>query len=338
MGYIASYFALKVAEIASAEAINKEARRVELCHCAGVPPDLPAGSKQMIADSMFFDLLERVASDEDDGFTVALRVGETMRCDDYGAFGFAFKTAQNLKGSFQRVERYGKVVTNVANYTVEPGAKATFMAVNPGVGNRLGLHLTNELAIAAGTALCRELGDESFSVNAIHFAHPAPKTTAFHEDYFQCPVIFSSKRNGLEISNEVLCSSNALGDYALSQFFESHLESELAQLANDQRLEGKISQQLVQALSEGVPSIEDIASRLGMSSRTLQRRLADEGVVYQSLVDETRKQLAIQLLNKNEFSLAEIAFLTGYSEQSTFTRAFKRWQGLTPASYRRSLH
>ena len=73
-----------------------------------------------------------------------------------------------------------------------------------------------------------------------------------------------------------------------------------------------------------------------MSGRTLQRRLADRGATYQSLVDEARRQLAEKLLRDTGYSLAEVAYLTGFSEQSAFTRAFKRWAGQTPRSYRLS--
>jgi len=88
------------------------------------------------------------------------------------------------------------------------------------------------------------------------------------------------------------------------------------------------------ALSEGVPTVTDIASQLGMSGRTLQRRLSDKGASFQSLVDLARRELAEQLLKDTDYSLAEVAFLTGFAEQSGFTRAFKRWAGQTPRSYR----
>lgn len=71
-----------------------------------------------------------------------------------------------------------------------------------------------------------------------------------------------------------------------------------------------------------------------MSARTLQRRLADEGAVYQELVDEARRELSERLLRTTQYPLVEIAFLTGFAEQSGFTRAFKRWAGETPRSYR----
>ena len=90
------------------------------------------------------------------------------------------------------------------------------------------------------------------------------------------------------------------------------------------------------ALSEGPPRIEAIARRLGMSSRTLQRRLADQHCAYAELVERARRGLATDLLREGRYGLAEIAFLCGYSDQSTFSRAFRRWEGKTPASFRRA--
>ena len=87
-------------------------------------------------------------------------------------------------------------------------------------------------------------------------------------------------------------------------------------------------------LSQGVPTLSAIASELGVGPRTLQRRLSASGHSFQGIVDMARKDLAQRLLQETELCLAEIAFLTGFSEQSGFTRAFKRWAGQTPRSYR----
>jgi AraC-like DNA-binding protein len=131
-----------------------------------------------------------------------------------------------------------------------------------------------------------------------------------------------------------LQTPNKLGDASISKFFETHLEVELAKMEDDNSLDRKVRIQVSKSLSEGVPALSDIAGRLGMSGRTLQRRLAGLGFSYQDLVDESRRQLAKRLLQQTEFSLFEVAFMTGFSEQSAFTRAFKRWAGQTPRSFR----
>ena len=99
-------------------------------------------------------------------------------------------------------------------------------------------------------------------------------------------------------------------------------------------LAGRVRHAVTDTLSEGVPTLSAIASKLGLGPRTLQRRLSASGHSFQGIVDMARKDLAQRLLQETELCLAEIAFLTGFSEQSGFTRAFKRWAGQTPRSYR----
>ena len=103
----------------------------------------------MIRDTTFFGFLEYIASNIEYGRSIAIRTGASMRCDDYGAFGLAFKSAVDPRGSFQRVQRYGKIVTSVANYTVEPGSGSAFMPLHPNEETRLGLTMTNELAMGS---------------------------------------------------------------------------------------------------------------------------------------------------------------------------------------------
>ena len=259
-----------------------------------------------------------------------------MRCDDYGAFGLAFKSATDLLNSFQRVERYGRIVTSVANYTVVRGEGSAFMAVNKGDNTRLGETMVTELAVAAGTAISREVSTRAFEPMAIHFSHEQPTDISAFEAHFRCPLHFASHRDGIEISYEMLHANNRLGDARISDFFDAHLEKELAAFVGNSALEQTVRAEIARSLSDGAPSLAEVARRLGMSARTLQRRLAEEGVAYQDVVEDTRLGLAERLLEDTDFALAEVAFLTGYSEQSTFSRAFKRRSGQTPANYRRA--
>ena len=259
-----------------------------------------------------------------------------MRCDDYGAFGLAFKSAVDLAGSYSRVERYGRVVTNIANFRVVPGESTSFMEVIPGHEDRLGLRLTAELALAAAMALSREVSSAEFNLEALHIAHDAPPDRSGFEDHFRCLVRFGAERDALEVSNERLLCPNRLGDAGISHFFDAHLDRALSELPEDGGLERRVRAEISRALSEGVPTLSQTAQRLAMSGRTLQRRLAEAGLAYQALVEEARRDLATRLLRSSDYTLAEIAFLTGFSEQSTFTRAFKRWHAQTPRAYRLS--
>ena len=258
-----------------------------------------------------------------------------MRCDDYGAFGLAFKSAPNLLGSYARVERFGKVVTSIANFRVEGSGNSVFMEVIQGQHPRLGLKMTNALALAAAMSLSREVSDNDFSPIAVHFMGDRPQDDDMYHAHFRCPIHFNADRDALEITTTQARQANRLSDDGMSRFFEEHLDNQLRQINATSDLERRILDQIGEALSEGVPTLAEVAGGIGMSSRTLQRRLSVEGLAYKDLVTDARKSLSEQLLRRTDYALAEVAFLTGFSDQSTFTRAFKRWHGLTPAHYRR---
>ncbi|MEM7043840.1 MAG: AraC family transcriptional regulator ligand-binding domain-containing protein [Pseudomonadota bacterium] len=335
MGQISTLFVHKVVDAAMVAAPRDVARRRAMLQSVGVDPDAPVDPKRMILDSDYYGLCERVVREDAHGVSMPLRVGASMRCDDYGAFGLAWKSAVDLRGSYQRAERYGRVLTSVSAYEVRSEHGRVYMMLHREGERRLGLRISNEQTVVAITEISREVSQRSFSPDAVYFKHPSPGDISAHEAYFGCPVHYGSDRDALEVSEELLSATNRLGDASISEFFDAHLDKELAALADDQGLDRRVRIQIAQALSEGVPTVADVADRLGLSGRTLQRRLSERGHAFQDLVDEARRDLAERLLRRTDYALAEVAFLTGFSEQSTFTRAFKRWSGRTPATYRR---
>ena len=328
VGQITSLFVHKVVAQVSAS-LDRSA----LLRSVGIEPDAPVDPKQMIADSDYYGLLERLAAEDPAVIDLPLRTGASMRCADYGAFGLAFKSALSLRGSFQRSERYARVLTSVASYGIEDTPEGTHAHLFRD-GTRLGLRMSNEATLASILTIGREVSSVALVPLRVAFKHPAPSTTDAHERFFGCPTVFGADRDSLLFPTEVIDAPNQVGDASICQFFDTHLEKELATLEDDAGLDQRVRIQVSQSLSEGVPKISDIAAKLGMSGRTLQRRLSDQGHSFQTLVDESRRQLAERLLKQTEYSLAEIAYLTGFSEQSAFSRAFKRWAGQTPRSYR----
>lgn len=300
----------------------------------GLDPNAPIEPEKMLEDTDYYGLCERVVREDKHGITVSLRVGSSMRCDDYGAFGLAFKSAVDLRRSYQRAERYGLVLTSVSAYEVKIENDRHYMMLHRDGPSRLGLRISNEQTMAAITQISREVSRQAFRPIGVYFKHPSPGDLSAHEAYFGCPVHYDSDRDALELSEATLKAPNKLGDASISEFFDTHLEKELSESTDHTSLAKRMRIQISQSLSEGVPRVSEVADRLNMSPRTLQRRLSDLGLSFQNLVDESRRELSKRLLRKTDYSLSEVAFLTGFSEQSSFNRAFKRWAGQTPRSYR----
>ncbi len=326
MGKITTLFVKKVLGEVYSD-IDKNA----LVRSIGIDLNRPV---HMISDALYYLFFERAAAIDRDGTTLPLRTGAAMRSDEYGAFGLAWKSATTLRGSYNRAERYAQVLTSVSTYEVESTHEGAYMHLHRSGERILGMRLSNEATIASILTISQEVSTEAIQPLAVYFKHTAPESITAHETFFGCPVHFESDRDALLLSNESLQAPNKLGDESISKFFESHLETELSKLEDDTALDRQIRRYVTQCLSEGIPMISEVGRHFGMSGRTLQRRLAKLGYSYQMLVDESRRQLAECLLRETDFSLVEVAFMTGFSEQSAFARAFKRWAGQTPRNFR----
>jgi AraC-like DNA-binding protein len=330
MPFVTSIFARRVVE-AAGSAVDG---RAEL-RAIGVDPDAPFDVAQMVPAGDYYHLLERVASAIPDGHRLPLRVGPAMRPDDYGALGLAWKSAPTVRGSLERVARYCRVWTDVMTYELrDADAGGAHFVLHRHGDRRLGLRLSNECTVASAVSLIRQTALPAFRPRAVSFQHAAPAITADHEQHFGCPVQWGARLDAVTIADADLGAPNQLGDDGISRFLLTHLDAEVARLTGADSLADAVRRLLSRSLSEGVPRMADIARMLGAGERTLHRRLAEEGLTFRRLLDATRQELAQNLLGQSAYSMAEVAFLTGFSEQSAFQRAFKRWTGRTPAAYR----
>ncbi len=329
MGYITSLFARRMVA-AAGDAIDGAA----LLRGSGIDPDSPWDPKVMIPDGTYYDLLERIAA-EVDVTDLPVRAGASMRLDEYGALGLAFKAATTLGASYARVERYARLWTSVVEYELRPDPRGTLFILHRPGERRLGMRLSNEATLASAVSIARQVSPTPVTPLQVLIRHPAPISVAAHEEWFGCPVRFAAELDAILFARETLAQSNILGDEGISRYLVSHLETELSEIVDEAPLVSRTKDAIAQALSEGAPKMADIARGLGLSARSFHRRLSEHGMSFQILTEETRRDLAEGLLRDERHSLAEIAFLTGFAEQSSFTRAFKRWVGMTPASYRK---
>lgn len=329
MSQITSLYVYKVIGQASARVATRD-----LVEGLGLVPDGPIDPAQMVSSTDYYNFFAALAERDPSGIELPLRIGTTMRSDEYGAFGLAWKSAPDLRGSYVRSERYGRVLGSAETYSLEQSAEGLFLSLEKEGDGSLGMLLSNEASLSAVVTISQEVSTAPFVPQAVFFKHAPRGDTSVYTAHFGCPVHFESGRDALLVSEDSLAAPNKLGDETIAKFFDRHLEQELAVRSDENSLDKRVRLTVVQLLSEGVPTLSLIASRLGMSARTLQRRLSDQGQSFQNLVDLARQELAQQLLRDTDYSLAEIAFLTGFAEQSGFTRAFKRWAGQTPRSYR----
>lgn len=295
---------------------------------------LPQPTQGRLAETDYFDLIDWIRSQHDDEVALVEAYAKVIRADDLGVLGLAMKTAPTLRASLERVERYWRVVTDTAVYRLEESSDPALFVFEARTGHHPVLDFRNEGALAGLTHNMRQFVEGELVLEHVSFRHACRSDPDRYAVHFGCPVRFDADRNAIALSPAMLDLPNRLGDTAVSDFLTAHLETEIGSLRDDPSVRAALLRRLTPALSNGVPQAADIARDMGMSERTLYRRLAEEGLTFRDILTEAQSSLAQELLRDSTSSIAEIAFLTGFSEQSTFSRAFKRWVGQAPAQFR----
>lgn len=286
-----------------------------------------------VPDEAAYAMLERATGHGDHG--LPMRYGDGLEPGMVGALGHAMATASTVGDALTRLARYVLVISDTLEYelrAVDGGAEFHLLGRT---GPRRGTQLANECAVAAITSVLRQIAGSPVRPASVTFRHAPPPTTADHERWFGCRVHFEAPATSLRFSGRTLATRTRLGDAGLSAYLLAQLDDLHAE-QSERSVVLRVRAAVADTLCDGVPSKTDIARRLGMSERTLHRRLAEHDETFQAVVDQVRLDVARSLLTDGNRPLGEVAYFTGFSAQSGFTRAFKRWTGQTPLAYRQS--
>lgn len=191
-----------------------------------------------------------------------------------------------------------------------------------------------ESTFAALITATQQLTGHRLKAKAIWFQHPCSADVSEHGRIFQAPVQFSQAANRIIFPAACLDWPVRSANPTLLSVFERHASTMLNAQTEAQTYRQQVTTAIAHHLQGEVPSVEAIARHLMVSVRQLQRELQTENTSYQQLLDEIRKELALSQLKLPGTSIHDLAFLLGFSEPSAFHRAFKRWTGQTPRSFR----
>ena len=190
-----------------------------------------------------------------------------------------------------------------------------------------------ELTLGMFMNLIWHVAGRRWAPREVHFEHPRPECWHEHCKVFDAPVYFEQPFNSLLLPKRDLKRPMPESDPVLLQVMQDAI-CRLNTTQQDQGIVNLTQVQMQLQLPHGEPTLEQVADALGMSSGSLQRRLRTEGVSFTALLEKLRCQLARHYLQQPALSVSEMAFLLGYSEISAFSRAFRRWFGLSPQQYR----
>jgi AraC-like DNA-binding protein len=250
----------------------------------------------------------------------------------FHALGFSLATSATLREALERVVRFFGIVTNAADMKLRDDPS----------GARFTVHLREsadpadeavDAFVAAAVRLCRTLAGRTFSPLAVELRRPPPENPAPFSRYFRVPVTFGARLDALLLEPVALDARLLTANPEIARANDTVVEAHLARLETS-RVAPRVRQAVEERLPQGEPEPEPVARLLGLSLRSLQRKLAEEGTSFAALLDETRKSLAQSYLDEGRYSVSEITYLLGFSGVSGFSRAFKRWTGESPSAYR----
>jgi AraC-like DNA-binding protein len=190
-----------------------------------------------------------------------------------------------------------------------------------------------EAFIIATVQILRLISNGQFALQEVHFRHNKNALRERYESFFDAPLVFDSTEYKLIFSAEIMAYPCGQANPALAESIDAWMQDYLGGFESSS-LATKVRRLLTEKLPSGEFLQENIAGALAMSARSLQRGLQGEGVNYKELLEKTREDLAIKYIGEAQLPLIEVCCLLGFTDQSNFTKAFKRWTGKTPHAFR----
>jgi AraC-like DNA-binding protein len=263
----------------------------------------------------------------------ALRSGECWHPSHLGPLGYGWLSSGSLSTALRRMARYTKLLgQRMASRCVEDPAGLRFI-YDHGRGQGPAGPVMADFGLALVLSMCRTNYGSELVTESASLRRPAPDDPSPYERLFRCPVSFAAAEDALVFSRQVVERPLPTSNHELAVTFDAILAKQLGEL-DAAAFPDRCRTHLLQELTSGEPSEEGLARAMSLSRRTLQRKLGEHGLTYRSLVEKTRYDLALRYLDDPARSVTEITFLLGFSEQSAFSRAFKRWSGKAPSEYR----
>lgn len=263
-----------------------------------------------------------------------LRMAERATFDQFPTFGRLLATSATIGDALVRGVRLFRLLSERQRFVVRlDGRQVVVVLETTADGSRL--HREGAEFLIGGLAvLGRKLTGRTATAKEVRFMHAAHAEAFEVKTFFGCPVRFGASENALIFDSDFLFAPIPTHDPSACAALQREAESLLSELREPTAFRRDVVNAISTELAEGRSGIRDAATRLGMHPKTLGRSLQADGTTYRELLDEVRLHLAQRYLEQGTLCVAEIAFRLGYSEKSAFNRAFKRWTGRTPESFR----
>ncbi|RTE65559.1 helix-turn-helix domain-containing protein [Amphritea opalescens] len=284
--------------------------------------------------SAYGQILQTLAQATDNP-RIALNLGEATQPRMLGSIGFLMSSAETLGKAYQALSDYLPVLLEGALIQVEQTADGTLLSLELNAPELQPV----EYLMACMINWPRRLTGHQIPVKLVQLAFPEPQNPLPYQQFFAAEVRFDAPRNQLLFASDYFSLRCLDANPDMHQLHREFADSLLSKSAQQSALTAHTRNLIRRQLGEGKGCVrrEQVAEAVGLSLRTLQRKLGLLGTSFQDIYDQTRREVCLQLIQQGQLSFGEITFQLGFSNQSAFQKAFKRWMGVAPSHYRQNI-
>jgi AraC-like DNA-binding protein len=262
-----------------------------------------------------------------------LKMAAQMQPANLHGLGFSWLASDSLLDALERLVRFSKLINNVARLRLETSERTIELVLYDLDKLPAATDSAIDSALAVFLRMCRIAAGNSINPLRVDLSHSRPPCHHEFARVFCAPVAFNATDNRLCFDRASLEASLPSAHPELARINDQTVIDYLARFDRD-NTSMRVRTRLIEQLPSGTPRQGSIARELNIGLRSMQRKLKDEGTSFNDLLDSTRRELAMHYVRESHRSLGEVAYLLGFAEPGSFTRAFRRWAGVTPQAFR----
>jgi AraC-like DNA-binding protein len=304
---------------------------------AGLDPLVLDNANGRIPGEQFQNLIDALLSVSGDPL-MGLNSSLHVQPGSYSVLGYITMSCATMGDAVERIPIYERLVGDMGVTHIEQNNTSVFLNWHCAYTNELVRQHMIDNVLASWTNFARWLANQDASPERIYLERKAPESKSeiqCYEDFFQCPIEFSTSKSGVELAKNLLKTPLRQPDSLLLKTLESHASQQINELESTSgSFSLRVAHAIRKQLNLGQTRKELIADEFCLSPRTLQRKLVSEGTSYQHIVDEIRLDMAKEFLGNSKLAIQDIAYNLGFSDSGSFHRRFKQWTGQTPGDFR----
>lgn len=304
----------------------------QLVRQAGITDGMLADRERLIPGHHYAELMQAGIAEANNPL-LGLAFGMAVEPDRWGMLGVLLTHCNTIAEAIEFQRRFQTLVSTVGHARLQAAPPDMVLSWAPAVTT---LPALTEEALAAWVNFGRWATGRLAAPRIVTFSHAAQGPVSAYGDFFQCPVRFEQPQDALFFAPEMLNVPLRSPDPQLKQWLVDRAQRLQRELLDDD-IRSRLAHWLAKQLPFGMPERADAARALGLSERALQDELERAGTHFKACITDVRRELADYYLRDPGLSIGDIALMLGFSEQSAFQRAFKRWHGLTPRAYQKRL-